>query len=83
MWNEILNIAISNGIFAALFVALLVYELKDSRTREKKYQKTIDSLSNKIGIIQDVKQDVEEIKNIIIFPKKGSDNNGKIQKIDI
>ena len=31
MWNEALNIAISNGIFATLFVCLLIYELKDSK----------------------------------------------------
>ena len=43
MWEKIFTMAISNGIFACLFVALLVYELKDSRTREKKYQKTITS----------------------------------------
>ena len=36
MWNDIINIAISNGIFAALFVSLLVYALKDGNVREKR-----------------------------------------------
>lgn len=77
MWNDILNIAISNGIFAALFVSLLVYELKDSNTREKKYQKTIDDLAKKLGVVEDIKQDVKDVKNIILFPKKGKNNDEK------
>ena len=71
MWSDILNIAISNGIFAALFVALLVYELKDSNQREKKYQKTIENLANKLGIVEEIKEDVQDMKNVILFSKKG------------
>ncbi|MDR1939385.1 MAG: bacteriocin, partial [Clostridiales bacterium] len=33
--------AVANGIFAVLFVALLLYILKDGRAREQKYQETI------------------------------------------
>ena len=82
MWNEILNIAISNGIFAALFVALFIYQLKDSSNREKKYQKTIDALSSKLGIVQDIKEDIEEMKNIIIY-EKDKKNERKIKKISV
>ena len=65
MWDEILSTAISNGIFAALFVFLLMYELKDSRKREAKYQKTIDILSNKLNTVDEIKEDVTEIKKCI------------------
>ncbi len=65
MWNDIFNIAISNGIFACLFVALLVYTLKDSRKREAKYQNIIENLSNKLNILEEIKQDVVEIKKHI------------------
>ena len=58
MWNDVLNIAISNGIFATLFVSLFVYQLKDSSAREKKYQKTIDSLAKELGVVEEIKQDV-------------------------
>ena len=78
MWSDILNVAISNGIFATLFVFLLVFELKDSSSREKKYQKTIDTLANKLGIVQDIKQDVDDIKKVIVFPKKGKKTDEKI-----
>ena len=62
--------AISNGIFACLFVALLVYELKDSRTREKKYQKTIDSLANRLQTVEKISEDIDEMKKVIVYKKK-------------
>ncbi len=70
MWEKIFTMAISNGIFACLFVALLVYELKDSRTREKKYQKTIDSLANRLQTVEKISEDVDEMKNVIVYKKK-------------
>lgn len=65
MWNEVFSSAITNGIFATLFVALLVYELKDSRKREAKYQNTIESLSTKLNTVDEIKKDVVEIKESI------------------
>lgn len=82
MWDEIINIAISNGIFAALFVALFIYQLKDSSTREKKYQKTIEALSTKLDVVKDIKEDIVEIKNVIIY-EKDKQNERKIKKINI
>lgn len=61
MWNEALNIAISNGIFATLFVCLLVYELKDSRNREKKYQGTIDNLNKSLGTVGDISENLQKV----------------------
>ena len=65
MWNDIFNIALSNGVFAALFVALLVYVLKDSRKRENKYQGIIDNLSKHLNTVDEIKQDVADIKMLI------------------
>ena len=70
MWNDIFNIAISNGIFAALFVALLIYELKDSRKREAKYQNTIENLSTILNTVDEIKQDVTEIKQCLTKPPR-------------
>lgn len=69
MWDEIFSMAITNGIFACLFVALLVYELKDSRTREKKYQNTIDTLGNRLQTVNKISQDVDEMKKVIVYKK--------------
>jgi len=65
MWEQIVNMAISNGLFAVLFLGLLVYQLKDSRNREQKYQETIVKLGNSLEIVNQVKDDVQEIKTII------------------
>lgn len=65
MWNEVFSSVITNGIFATLFVGLLVYELKDSRNRETKYQNTIECLSTKLNTVDEIKEDVTEIKEHI------------------
>ena len=65
MWEQIINLAISNGLFAVLFLGLLIYQLKDSKNREKRYQDTIVRLGNALEIVQSVKHDVEEIKEIL------------------
>ena len=66
MWNDLFNIALSNGIFAGLFVALLIYVLKDSRKRESKYQSIIDVLSSKLNTVDEIKQDVCDIKACLL-----------------
>ena len=65
MWEKIFNLAISNGIWAVLFLILLFFQLKDSKEREAKYQKTIESLGKSLEIINDVKEDVDFIKEEI------------------
>jgi hypothetical protein len=65
MEGEILKYALTQGAFAALFVWLLIDTRKDSKEREIKYQNTIDKLADKFGVVEDIKQDVEEIKNKI------------------
>lgn len=65
MWEQIVNLAISNGLFAVLFSGLLIYQLKDSRSREQKYQLTIEKLGNSLEIVKQVKEDVEDIKDKI------------------
>lgn len=65
MWEQIVNLAISNGLFAVLFLGLLIYQLRDSRSREQKYQDTIEKLGNSLEIVKQVKEDVEDIKVIV------------------
>lgn len=72
MWSDVFNVALTNGIFAALFVALLIYELKDSRKRESKYQNTIDMLSTKLSTVDEIKQDVSDIKKCLTKTTKTS-----------
>ncbi|MCK9574974.1 MAG: BhlA/UviB family holin-like peptide [Clostridia bacterium] len=70
MWEKALDLAINNGIWAVLFLCLLVYQLKDSKTREKKYQETIQQLNKSLCVVYDIKEDVGLIKSSI-FEKRG------------
>lgn len=60
--DEILKAAATQGLWAILFVWLFFYVLRENSTREAKYQDIISKLSDKIGIVEDIKKDVEEIK---------------------
>ncbi len=59
MESEIIKMVVSYGIFAVLFIYLFFYMLKDSKVREVKYQEIITSLTDKFGVIEEVKKDVE------------------------
>jgi hypothetical protein len=68
MWEEILNLALNNGIWAALFVSLMVYLLRDTGRREKKYQeiqalneKIITGLSDDLRVVCEIETRVEDI----------------------
>ena len=67
--NELLSIDLSQISFGTLFVWLLFDTNKKNENREQKYQEIIESLSNNISLIQDVKEDVEEIKHVILGVK--------------
>ena len=70
IWNDILSVVVSNGIFATLFVFLFFYQLKDSAKREKAYQKTITELTEHLDMIEEVKEEVKELQTLI----KGEDD---------
>ncbi|WP_244835246.1 BhlA/UviB family holin-like peptide [Clostridium sp. BJN0001] len=65
MEQEILKMALSYGIFGILFVYLFFYMLKDSKARETKYQDMIDKITDKFNIVEDIKTDVDFIKEKI------------------
>lgn len=55
-----------NGVFALLFVGLLLYVIYDSRQREGKYQDTINTLTKVVTTdIADIKKGVDEIKFVL------------------
>lgn len=70
IWNDIISIIVSNGVFAILFVWLFCYQLKDSSKREQKYQQTIEQLTTHLKVLDEVKQDLNDIKD---FLKNGDD----------
>lgn len=61
-WSELVSSVVGNGVFAMLFVFLLFYQLKDSQKREQAYRNTINDLSNHLMIIEQVRQELENLK---------------------
>lgn len=62
METQQLTFWIQQGPWALLFVSLLVYVMRDSKAREKKYQDTIDKLVDKLSIVDAIKGDIEDLK---------------------
>lgn len=76
MESEAIKIASSQGIWAVLSVILIFYILKSQEKRdikqderEKNYQEIIGKLTDKLNIVEEVKNDVEEIKSYLISKK--------------
>ena len=65
MWDKILELAIGDGLWALLFCVLLIYELKDSRARENKYQETINSLTKDLEYMRDIDEEIEDMNNAV------------------
>lgn len=59
--TEIFQIIAANGVFAVLFSCLLIYELRDSRSREKKYQDTIGQLADRLRVVNEIKEEVDKM----------------------
>ena len=70
MYEEIIQLAIKNGLWAVLFIVLFFYILRDAARREKKYQNTIEKLNEHLKTVNDIKKEVGEIIEIITRPKK-------------
>ena len=70
METTVMNVAVSQGIWAVLAVFLLIYIVKSNEQRdtkqeerEKNYQTEIESLTEKFQILNQVQSDLKEIKD--------------------
>jgi hypothetical protein len=62
-----LDLIVSYGVFAVLFVSLLVWVLKKNGEREENYQSTIDKLADLLHKdFESLKTDVKDIKDIVL-----------------
>ena len=62
MWESLIQEAATNGLWALLFVSLLVFLLTGSRKRENKYQEVISRLASSLQAVEEIKEDIKEIK---------------------
>lgn len=70
MDNELIKLAATQGIWAALSLVLIFYILKNQEKRdniqeerEKKYQNIIDKLTEKLEILDNISNDLQILKN--------------------
>ena len=63
--EELMSAALQQGLGYGLFVSLLLYVLKTTGDREKRYQCLLDNMTDRFNVVQDIKEDVKEIKNKI------------------
>lgn len=90
MWEEVFNLAVNNWIWAVLFCALLIFQLKDSKEREKKYQKTISDLNGSLTVVKEVNKNVVHVKdgvnkmanNVVSITKKVNKLTNEVSKIN-
>jgi hypothetical protein len=61
--DELVKVALQQGFGYGLFVFLLLYVLKTTGDRELRYQNLLDALAEKFKVVEDIKEDVKEIKN--------------------
>ncbi|MDE7395744.1 MAG: hypothetical protein K2M95_06475 [Clostridiales bacterium] len=64
MWEEVIKLALGNGLWAVLFCVLLLYGLRDGRAREQKYRQTIDVLLERLRDLQCVRDSIERLSVI-------------------
>ena len=81
MWQEIVSVIISNGIFAILFVFLFCYQLKDSKQARANYQKTIEDLTAHIGVINEIKADVAYLKEAVSSKRRRKNEDKKLDPL--
>lgn len=62
IWNVILSLVSESGVWAMLFLALLIILIKSNNEREKKYQNIIEKLGNSLKKVEEIKEDVEDLK---------------------
>ncbi len=70
MEAEIIELVASQGAWAVLTVGLILYVLKNQEKRdlrqeerEQKYQEIISNLTDKLNLIKDIRDDMQEVKS--------------------
>lgn len=63
--DELINLALKEGLGYGMFACLLVYVLKTTGERETRYQNLLDKLAENFNLVESIQEDVKEIKNKI------------------
>ena len=63
---ELVSTIINSSVFAALFLYLFMFLLKDSKEREKKFNHTVDTLLESLKSMKLIDEKCEEINDVVI-----------------
>ncbi|QSX07259.1 hypothetical protein JYG23_00090 [Sedimentibacter sp. zth1] len=70
MSEKLIELTATQGIWTLISVSLTFYILKNQKKRdikqeerEKNYQLIISNLSDKLNVVEDIQEDIKEIKN--------------------
>ncbi|AVK48928.1 UviB-like protein [Clostridium sp. MF28] len=63
--DELINVALKQGLGYGMFACLLVYVLRTTGEREARYQNLLDTLAEKFNLVEHIQEDVREIKSKI------------------
>lgn len=76
METEIIKVALTQGIWAALSIVLIFYILKNQEkrdtiqdVRDQKYQEIIAQLTDRLSTVKDLQGDILEMKNLLSCKK--------------
>jgi len=61
MWEDIILMAVGNGLWAVLSCILLSYLLKDSKKREAKFTCIIEDLALRLKVVGKIQEDVKQL----------------------
>lgn len=71
MESEIIKMAVSQGIWALLFVALLFYVLKQNAKREDRLLNCLEKLDGIAVDVRETRVDVKDIKEVAVMGRLG------------
>lgn len=81
IWNVILSVVSESGVWAMLFLALLILLIKSNNEREQKYQNIIEKLGNSLKKVEEIKEDVEDLKTVAGIGHKKTETLDKTKQI--
>ena len=66
MENLLIDVAVSQGIWALLAIFLLIYFIKSNEKRDENYQNLIQDIMKQFSVLDNLKEGLEEIKSMLI-----------------
>ena len=65
MENLLIDVAVSQGIWALLAIFLLIYFIKSNEKRDENYQNLIQDIMKQFSVLDNLKEGLEEIKSML------------------